>query len=204
MIVIVDYGMGNLGSVLKAIKFLNIDAKISKSSNDIKIADKLILPGVGHFSKAMEKLNSMNYLEILNKKVLVDKKPVLGICLGMQLFANFSEEGSSNGLGWIDASISKFSINDKLRWKVPHMGWNTISIKRNNLLLDKIKKDELFYFVHSYHMRCKNNKDVLATTKYSYDFTSIVQKKNIYGAQFHPEKSHEQGHKLIENFIKKA
>jgi glutamine amidotransferase len=200
MIIIVDYGMGNLGSVLKSLKYLNVEAKISSSIEDLESASKLILPGVGHFSRAMDKLKELNYIDILNKKVLEDKTPVLGICLGMQLLAKYSEEGKVKGLGWINAKIIKFSIEDKLRWKVPQMGWNSINIKRENILLNNIRQDELFYFVHSYHMFCETKANILATTNYSYDFVSIVHNNNIYGTQFHPEKSHEQGSKLIKNF----
>lgn len=204
MVVIVDYGMGNLGSVLKSLNYLNIEAKISESKSDIKTASKLILPGVGHFSRAMMKLKELDYIDILNKRVLEDKVPVLGICLGMQLLAKSSEEGDAEGLGWIDGRIEKFDIENKLRWKVPQMGWNSIHIKRENVLLDNVKQGELFYFVHSFYMICDEEKDILASTNYSYDFTSIVQKNNIYGAQFHPEKSHEQGLKLISNFVSKT
>jgi len=201
MIVIVDYGMGNLGSVLKSLRYLNLEVKISESKLDIEIASKIILPGVGHFSRAMKKLKDLDYIDVLNKRVLEDKVPVLGICLGMQLFAKSSEEGRSKGLGWIDSTISKFSIKDTLRWKVPHIGWNSISIKKNNFLLDNIVEGELFYFVHSFHMICKDLNDILSTTNYSYNFVSLVQKDNIYGAQFHPEKSHKQGLQLIQNFV---
>lgn len=204
MIVIVDYGMGNLGSVLKALKYLKVDAKISTSVADIENASKLILPGVGHFSRAMDKLRELDYVDALNKRVLDDKIPVLGICLGMQLLAKHSEEGDSEGLGWIDASIKKFEIEDKLRWKVPQMGWNSIDIKRSNLLLDDIEQGELFYFVHSFYMTCEESEDILASTNYSGDFTSIVQKDNIFGTQFHPEKSHDQGLRLIANFVSKT
>jgi len=204
MIVIVDYGMGNLGSVLKSLRYLNVEAKVSESKSDIENASKLILPGVGHFSRAMAKLRELDYVDILNKRVLEDKIPVLGICLGMQLLAIDSEEGESSGLGWIDATIKKFKIEDKLRWKVPQMGWNSIDIKRSNILLDNVEQGESFYFVHSFYMSCKDSKDILATTNYSSDFTSIVQKDNIFGTQFHPEKSHEQGLGLIANFVSKT
>lgn len=204
MVVVVDYGMGNLGSVLKSLRYLNVEAKISESRADLETASKLILPGVGHFSRAMAKLRDLDYVEILNKRVLEEKIPVLGICLGMQLLAMSSEEGDSQGLGWIDASIRKFEIEDQLRWKVPQMGWNSIKIQRENILLDNVKQGEIFYFVHSFYMSCNDKKDILAKTNYSGDFISIVQKNNIYGTQFHPEKSHDQGLDLISNFVLKA
>lgn len=196
--------MGNLGSVLKCLRYLKVDAKVSESKDDIEHASKLILPGVGHFSKAMYKLRQLDYIDVLNKKVIEDKTPVLGICLGMQLFAISSEEGGSSGLGWIDAEIKKFEIDDKLIWKVPHIGWNTIAIKKRSELTYQAGEGESYYFVHSYYMSCNDTEDVAAVTKYSIDFTSIVQRDNIYGTQFHPEKSHDQGLDLIKNFILKV
>ena len=202
MIVIVDYGMGNLGSVLKSFNRLNIDVKISKSKNDILNADKLILPGVGHFKKGMENLINLDYIDVLNKKVIIDKTPILGICLGMQLFSNYSEEGNVKGLEWVDSEVLKFKVDNILKWKIPHMGWNTINIKRDNIFLKNIKNEEIFYFVHGYYMNCKDRKDVLSTTKYCNSFVSSINKENIYGAQFHPEKSHDQGIVIINNFVK--
>ena len=200
MIVIVDYGMGNLGSVIKSLNRINAVSKISTSIEDIKKADKLILPGVGHFANGMKRLKEYNYLDILNERVLTEGVPILGICLGMQLFAKHSEEGDISGLGWIDANIKRFDVDDKVKWKVPHMGWNSINIKKENPLLEGITQDELFYFVHTYHMNCSNKKDILSTTEYSYAFTSCVQNKNIYGTQFHPEKSHDKGLEILNNF----
>ena len=204
MIVIVNYGMGNLGSVLKSLNKLNVDAKISESIDDIKNASKIILPGVGNFSMAIQRLNELGYINILNKKVMTDKTPILGICLGMQLFANFSHEGNVKGLCWIDAEIARFDVNDRIKWKVPHIGWNTTINSKNNILLDNNSNDHLYYFVHSYHMICKDENDILAITDYCYEFPSVVQKNNIYGVQFHPEKSHRQGLLLLENFVTKT
>ena len=200
MIVVVDYGMGNLGSVLKSLKRLKVESKVSSSIDDIQNAKKLILPGVGHFSNGMKRLKEYGLIDVLNKKALDDKIPVLGICLGMQLFAKFSEEGDSKGLGWIDANIKKFNVSDKLKWKIPHMGWNSIKIKRNSQILEGIDQNEYFYFVHSYYMQCLNDSDIISSTKYCYEFTSIVQKGNIYGTQFHPEKSHDKGIAILKNF----
>lgn len=203
MIVIVDYGMGNLGSVYKAFKKVTSDIKVSESKKDIEKADKLVLPGVGHFSNGVQKLESFDYIDVLNHKVLEQKKPVLGICLGMQLFAKFSYEGNVEGLNWLDAEVVKFDIDKSLRWKVPHMGWNSINIAKDSLLLNEMTQSELFYFVHSYYMRCFDEKDILGSTKYFHEFTSMVQKDNIIGTQFHPEKSHDRGSKLIRNFVEK-
>ena len=152
----------------------------------------------------MNNLKELDYINILNKKALEERVPILGICLGMQLLAKNSEEGNSLGFGWIDASIKKFKIEDKLRWKVPHMGWNSIQIQRDDTLLNNINQGELFYFVHSFYMINHNKEDVLATTDYSGVFTSVVQRENIFGTQFHPEKSHKQGRDLIANFLSKT
>lgn len=201
MIVIVDYGMGNLGSVSKSLKKANSQIKISNKHNDIEMSDKIILPGVGNFKKAMKNLESLNLIELLNHKVLEMKTPILGICLGMQLFSEFSEEGNVRGLSWINSSVVKFNVSDKIRFKVPHMGWNSVKIKKNSPLLMDLAGDNLFYFVHSYHLVCNNEKDILATTNYSYEFVSAVQKDNIFGTQFHPEKSHLDGQMIINNFV---
>jgi glutamine amidotransferase len=201
MIVIIDYGMGNLRSINKAFERLNIKTLISSKKEDIDKADKLILPGVGHFSNGMKNLNDLNIIELLLNRITIDKVPVLGICLGMQLFTTFSEEGSVAGLGLIDGKTVRFDFagNDK-NLKVPHMGWNTVQIKKENKLLDSLNDEELFYFVHSYHITCNDKKDVLTTTTYGYEFVSAVQRDNIYGTQFHPEKSHTMGLKILQNF----
>ena len=201
MIVVVDYGMGNLGSVIKSLNKLKADVLISSSVDDIKKASKLILPGVGHFANGMKRLKEYGYLNILEQKVLKEFTPILGICLGMQLFAKYSEEGNTNGLGWIDADIVRFNVENKLKWKIPHMGWNSIKIKKKSIIFDGILQDELFYFVHSFHMLCSEKKDILSTTEYSYEFTSSIHRNNIYGTQFHPEKSHDKGLKILNNFV---
>lgn len=197
-IVVVDYGMGNLHSVLKALKRIGVNCIASSKIEDISKANKIILPGVGHFKKAMENLKKLNLIEILNKKVLEDKTPILGICLGMQLLGNFSEEGNVEGLKWIDAKTIKIK-NTGL--KIPHMGWNSIFIKKTEKLLKGIENGKNFYFVHSYHVNCNNPQDILTTTNYGIDFASSVKKENILGVQFHPEKSHSAGLKILRNFI---
>ena len=203
MIVIIDYGMGNLGSVLKSFKKVSDDVIISSSKEEIERAEKLVLPGVGHFSNGMKRLKNLDLVDLLHERVMINRVPILGICLGMQLFSKFSQEGNVAGLGWFDAEVVRFNVEDKLRFKVPHMGWNSIKIEKENILLDGILQSELFYFVHTYHIKCFDNKDILATTDYCYDFTSIIQKDNIYGTQFHPEKSHGKGLKIIRNFAQK-
>jgi glutamine amidotransferase len=199
-IVIIDYGMGNIRSVMNKIHRSGHEAIVSFEHDIIKNADKIILPGVGHFSNGMKRLQERNIIDILNEKVLNDKVPVLGICLGMQLLTGFSEEGNTRGLGWLDAETVKFDLND-IKHKVPHMGWNSIVQKKESPLLKDIPDNRYYYFVHSYHVKCNNSDDVLTTSFYGYEFVSSVQKDNIFGTQFHPEKSHEWGEKLLNNFL---
>lgn len=199
MVVIVDYGLGNLRSVLNKFRKINVPAKISESLSDIETASKLILPGVGHFAKGMIKLKELGLDNILSKKVLTDKTPILGICLGMQLFMDFSEEGNAEGLKWVKGNVVKFKHQNN-KMKIPHMGWNTIIIKKQNPLFNSIISDSMYYFVHSYYVDCLQKDDVLATTTYEFEFTSMLQKGNIFGTQFHPEKSHVDGLELIKQF----
>lgn len=201
MIVIIDYGMGNLRSIQKKMIQIGVNAEISKDIKIIAKADKLILPGVGHFANGIKNLKQYGLWDLLNSKVLIEKTPILGICLGMQLMANHSEEGDLEGLGWIDANVVRFKINNKLKYKVPHIGWNTTFINKKSSLLNEISNDSMFYFVHSYHIKCHNNEDILATSHYEYSFSSAIQKDNIYGTQFHPEKSHNWGEQLLINFV---
>lgn len=199
-IVIIDYGVGNLRSVENKIRRTGLETIVSFETGIIENADKLILPGVGHFLKGMNRLKERNIIEILNKKVLEDKIPILGICLGMQLFTRFSEEGNVKGLGWLNAETVKFKLND-IQNKVPHMGWNSIEQKKDSLILKDIPADSFYYFVHSYHVKCNDHEDILAITNYGYEFVSAVQKDNIFGTQFHPEKSHKSGEALLRNFL---
>jgi len=201
MIVVVDYKMGNIGSILNMFKKIGISVTSSSSSDEIEKADKLILPGVGSFDSGMENLKISGLIPMLNEKVIKKKTPVLGICLGMQLFGTKSEEGGMLGLGWIDAETARFKFSQgQPNLKIPHMGWNNIVLKRESSLFKDMPEDSRFYFVHSYHLICNNEKDVVAKTFYGYEFASIVQKENIYGVQFHPEKSHKFGMKLLKNF----
>lgn len=199
-VVIVDYEMGNIRSVFNKIHRAGYKAILTDEVEDIKNSDKLILPGVGQFRNGMNKLREKGLIEILNQKVLQDKIPILGICLGMQLFSRHSEEGNAEGLGWIDAEAIKFTLTD-IRYKVPHMGWNTLELKKESIILRDIPSESEFYFVHSYHVKCNDKKDILATTHYGYEFVSAVQKGNIFGTQFHPEKSHGAGETIIRNFL---
>lgn len=202
MIVIVDYGMGNLGSVLNMFKKVGAEAIISSDLNIISKAQKILLPGVGAFDAAMQKIAEAGMTELLNKKALVEKVPVLGICLGMQLLTNASEEGQLPGLGWIEGAAFNFKnrIDDKL--KIPHMGWNVAKIKQETQLTFGYSGELRYYFVHSYFVKVTNESNSMMTTNYGVEFDSAIVKDNIFGAQFHPEKSHKFGMKLFDNFAK--
>jgi glutamine amidotransferase len=201
MIVIIDYGMGNLLSVKKAFHRIGEEVFISSSEKEIEKADKLVLPGVGHFGQAVENLNRRQLWNILNEMVLVQKKPVLGICLGMQLMASHSEEGDAVGLSWFDAEVVRFKVADTIKYKIPHMGWNTNDMVKDSSLFKNLVINSEFYFVHSYHIKCNDPDDIITTTIYDYPFTSAIQKENIFGVQFHPEKSHDAGEMLLRNFV---
>jgi imidazole glycerol-phosphate synthase subunit HisH len=199
-IIIVDYGMGNLNSVRKKFIRLGVNVVISNHPSEILKAEKLILPGVGNFRKAINNLKELNLWDVLNETILVKNVPILGICLGMQLMAKHSEEGYENGFGWIDAHVKKFRIDDNLRFKVPHTGWNNVKLCKPSSLFIGIESAN-FYFVHSYHLVCKDPNDVLCETTYEVSFVSAIEKDNIIGFQFHPEKSHDAGEKLLSNFL---
>lgn len=194
--------MGNLGSVNKKIERIGYHTIISSDANTLKQADKLILPGVGHFAKAVKELKQWGLWDFLNHEVLIKNKPILGICLGMQLMTKFSEEGIEEGFGWFDATVVRFNIQDTLKFKVPHVGWNTINIMKSSTIMDRLPFNPEFYFVHAYHAVSNNPDEILATTTYDYDFVSAFEKDNIVGLQFHPEKSHDTGEKLLSNFLK--
>ena len=192
--------MGNLRSVYNKFKRMGIDCLISSRKEDIESAEKLILPGVGHFKFAMQNLHKLGLIDLLNKKVFDEKTPILGICLGTQLFCRKSEEGNCEGLGWMDSEVVKFKVSDKIKYKVPHMGWNDVTVRNSNALDKVINAGEKFYFVHSYHLMCNDQADVWMTTEYDYEFVSAVHRDNIYGTQFHPEKSHDVGYALLKKF----
>lgn len=198
MIVIVDYGMGNIGSIVNMFRRLHIDVSSSADPKVIADAEKLLLPGVGAFDAAMERINSGRFRDVLESKATKEKVPVLGICLGMQLITESSEEGHLPGLGWIPAKTLRFDSMNGL--KVPHMGWNSIHSIKKNALLSDLGIEPRFYFVHSYYVLAKERGDVLARTTYGVEFDSVVNRGNIFGAQFHPEKSHMFGMKLLANF----
>lgn len=201
VISVVDYGVGNLGSVINMLKKVGSDYVLATTIGDIEKAEKLILPGVGAFDHAMKMLHQEGFFEILNHKVLSDKTPILGICLGMQLLINGSAEGTERGFGWIDGHATRFrDISDDQSIRVPHMGWNSIAVEKDHPLLNSLETGSRFYFCHSYYVRCQTREDVLATTNYGDSFDAIIGKDNILGAQFHPEKSHKFGMQLFKNF----
>lgn len=201
MIVIVDYKMGNLNSILNMLKRIGASGTISSNHADIEAADKLILPGVGAFDNGIRNIDELGLLPVLNHKVLVNKTPVLGICLGMQLLTRSSEEGKRLGLGWIEGDTVRFGFNPlETGLKIPHMGWNTVDVVRENALFADFEGEPRFYFVHSYHVVCDHPEDVLTTTQHGYAFASSVHRANVWGTQFHPEKSHKFGMRLLTNF----
>jgi glutamine amidotransferase len=200
MIAIINYGLGNLASIQNMCRRLGLEAVITHDEAVIRKASRLILPGVGHFKKGMENLDQSGLRDLLNEQVLQEKKPVLGICLGAQLMTKHSEEGDVQGLGWVDAVTVRFDNTKINGLKVPHMGWSDIHVQDSNPLWNNLPEDPRFYFVHTYHFRFEVADEVSATSRYSYDFACAFHKNNIYGTQFHPEKSHKYGMKLIENF----
>lgn len=193
--------MGNLHSVERSLSRMNVNPVISTDPAEIAKADKIILPGVGHFERAMQNLSTLGMINELNEFVLEKKKPILGICLGMQLMAKSSEEGNVAGLGWIDAVVVKFNVRNNLKFKIPHIGWNNVIKVSENILYKNIPDNAEFYFIHSYHLIATDNTDILSNTIYESKFPSAIAKENIFGVQFHPEKSHQQGNTLLENFM---
>jgi glutamine amidotransferase len=201
MIVIVQCGLGNTGSILNMLKKAGIIAKIISSPDELTHASKVILPGVGHFDYGMIQLRQNGWIDILNKKVLNEKLPVLGICLGMQMMCRSSEEGKEPGLGWLDAEVKKF-VFESPEIKVPHMGWNFVQPLLTDTLFQNFTETPRFYFVHSYYVQCKNPFEVLAYSEYhTQKFVSAFRKENIFGVQFHPEKSHVFGLQILKNFV---
>ena len=203
MIVIVDYGMGNLGSIRNMIRKVGGKSVITSDKSEIKEASKIILPGVGTFDNAVKNLEKLGLIDIIKEKVLVEKVPILGICLGMQLLTKGSEEGYLEGFGFIDAETKRFNFKDK-DLKIPHMGWNVVKLQKRSRLFEGMENQEnRFYFVHSYYVDCFDKRDILTTTFYGIEFISSFEKENIIGCQFHPEKSHKFGMQLLKNFVEK-
>jgi len=199
MITIVNYGLGNLGSIFNMLRRIGIKSYITSDPEEIKKAEKIILPGVGHFDKGMQELMKSELKEILDYKALTEKIPILGICLGMQLMTKSSEEGDLQGLGWINAVTKKFAFENN-NLKIPHMGWNLVSIVNKNVLIENDNSESRFYFVHSYYVKVSREENSFLKSEYGISFDSGIFRDNIFGIQFHPEKSHKFGMKLLKNF----
>jgi imidazole glycerol-phosphate synthase subunit HisH len=201
MIAIVDYGVGNPGSILNMFRRLGIESAITSDARDIAAASKIVLPGVGAFDHAVTEMSRRGIDAVLHDRVLGARVPILGICLGMQLMSRGSDEGSSPGLGWIDAHTARFAFAaDAPGFRAPHMGWNTVSLRRPNPLLGPEVGESRYYFVHSYHVHCRDSNDVIGTTSYGIEFTAAIRRGNIFGTQFHPEKSHRFGLAILRRF----
>ena len=203
MITIIDYGLGNIRAFVNVYERLNIKTRVAHSADDLKAASKIILPGVGAFDHAMSQLNQSGMRKELEKQVFINKVPVIGICVGMQILAKSSDEGILPGLGWIDGIVKIFDaskINYKTR--LPHMGWNTIRPVNDNPLMLGFNAESRFYFLHSYYFVCNNAENVISTTEYGITYASAINRENIFGIQFHPEKSHSNGIQLLHNFAK--
>ena len=203
MIVIIDYGVGNLRSILTKFERMKLEACVSSKHEDIEQASKLVLPGIGHFGAAMTNLKHSGLVPALERKVLHDHTPLLGICVGMQLLTRGSEESEIPGLGWVGGKTCRFSFETPSnRLRIPHMGWNDIDIKQSSPLIQELPVDARFYFAHSYHVVADEDTSAVATTWHGHDFVSIMQQDNIMATQFHPEKSHQAGLCIIRNFAR--
>ncbi len=201
MIGIVDYGSGNIYAIANLHKRANIPFFISQNPKELLKADKLILPGVGAFDETMKMLNKNGLKEFLNERVLNYKTPIIGVCVGMQILGNNSEEGVEEGFGWISGSVKKIDTALlKEKPHIPHLGWNSVSIKKETGLFSEINTDRGFYFLHSYYFDCEKNQDITATTQYGREFACGINHENVFGVQFHPEKSHGNGIQLFKNF----
>jgi glutamine amidotransferase len=197
-ITIINYGLGNIGSVQKAVKRIGFDSVVTADIERIKEASALILPGVGNFMLGMYKLKELGIIKVLNEVVLGRKTPILGICLGMQLMTSHSEEGDCEGLNWVKGKTKRFVSSERL--KVPHMGWNNLDIQTESQIFENVTSEDFFYFVHSYYITDVSAESVLSHTRYGIEFVSTFANNNIFGCQYHPEKSHDAGLKLLNNF----
>ena len=202
MMVIVNYGVGNLTSIRNMMMKLGVNALISGEPGDVSAATKILLPGMGHFDNCMQKLNASGLRPVIEKKAMEDKIPVLGICVGLQMFMESSEEGNEQGLGWVKGKTIRFR-REKMEagLKIPNMGWHETEIKKPSPLMAGLEQDARFYFAHSYHVEPADRGDILIAANYGYEFTAAIEKDNLVGVQFHPEKSHRFGLRLLNNFI---
>jgi glutamine amidotransferase len=193
--------MGNIGSICKMLRFVGADPVVTSDPGVMASADRIVLPGVGHFDRAVANLRGLGLVEHLQRIVVEDGKPLLGICLGMQLLCRSSEEGSLPGLGFVDAQVRRFEFPGNPRLKVPHMGWSPITAKKTSVLLKGLDNDSRFYFVHSYFVACADSGDVLAEAAYGAPYVAALERGNVMGVQFHPEKSHRFGIQMFRNFV---
>lgn len=201
MITIVDYGLGNVQAFLNVFKRINVEARSARSGDELRNATKIILPGVGHFDHAMRRLDESGMRKSLDDLTLNKAVPVLGVCVGMQMLAHSSEEGELPGLGWIDGRVRRFTSWEREgELPLPHMGWNDVRPSAPSPLFNRLESDARFYFLHSYFFECAKPDDALAISRYGREFSSAVNSGNIYGVQFHPEKSHHFGTQLLKNF----
>jgi imidazole glycerol-phosphate synthase subunit HisH len=201
MTTIIDYGMGNLGSIVNTFRRIGVSARVTSDPDTVRAAKRLVLPGVGSFKRGMENLRGAGLIPALEEQVLENEVPILGICLGMQLFSEQSEEGDVRGLGWIKADTVRFQFGSNgSRLKIPHMGWNAVNANGDPLLAE-ITVDDRFYFVHSYHLAHIEEELVIGATSYGYDFPSVIRQGNIRGIQCHPERSHSSGVRVLKNFM---
>lgn len=205
MIAVIDYGMGNVGSILNMFHKINVPTILANNIEQIEEADKLILPGVGSFDIGMQRLNESGLADAIKKHAIENQKPLLGICLGMQILGRKSEEGKESGLGLIPFDNKRFVFESNVQLKIPHMGWDiAATTEKDDPLVEGLAPGQRYYFVHSYHAVCDSEDNVLMRCEYGYTFTAAVKKGNIYGVQFHPEKSHKFGMALLENFARRV
>ena len=200
MVAIINYGVGNLTSVLNMFRRIGADAVITADFEEIKKADKILLPGVGHFDSCIKKYNESGLRNLVEEKAFIEKVPVLGICVGAQMMTRGSEEGVEKGFGWVNADTIKFRLADKPELKVPNMGWNELIISNPSSLWSELPEDARFYFTHSFHFNFDKDEMVIGKAVYGYEYAVAFQNGNIYGTQFHPEKSHKFGMKVLSNF----
>jgi glutamine amidotransferase len=198
---VLDYGLGNIGSVIRMVEKVGGSAKPIKNPEEIRRSDKIILPGVGHFDHGISQLVERRLLESLEERVVQQGIPIMGICLGMQLLCNRSEEGFLPGLGYVNADVRKFQLLPDLKIKIPHMGWNSVSVTRRNSLIELTNEELRFYFVHSYYVEPKSSDLAIMKTSHGLEFCAAFQSDNIFGVQFHPEKSHRFGMALMKSFV---